>query len=348
LAAHAPLSQTTRPASPPATRADVGQWDAEIVQRAAKILASPAQWNRADTSECPNKARTFSIACALQKAMEEAAESSSRHLDCRLLPVKDGSEGSCGPMFDAVPILTIARVKAITSGRWRADVQPTEVWAGTMTDANAPVMYEARLVVESVTSKKYAGRLIGYNNDPATTFADVQAFFRALQDRLVKQGASSLDRSAEAVEIEIYAGGAGVIRTFAGWFPVTRFTVQDSVVRFQIGTAKEVAPNALDREILKRAAAIITSDAVWNRADDRNCPPAATTWSIYCAEERASIDVTGGFHHRRPALELVREIVDARSKAKSYPHRLMGYNNDPTTRLEDVRSLFAEAIARVK
>jgi hypothetical protein len=29
-------------------------------------------------------------------------------------------------------------------------------------------------------------------------------------------------------------------------------------------------------------------------------------------------------------------------------HRLMGYNNDPSTRLEDVRSLFAEAIARIK
>jgi hypothetical protein len=26
----------------------------------------------------------------------------------------------------------------------------------------------------------------------------------------------------------------------------------------------------------------------------------------------------------------------------------MGYNNDPTTRLEDVRSLFAEALSRIK
>jgi hypothetical protein len=44
----------------------------------------------------------------------------------------------------------------------------------------------------------------------------------------------------------------------------------------------------------------------------------------------------------------VREIVDERVKSRSYNHRLMGYNNDLTTKLEDVRTLFAEAIARIK
>jgi hypothetical protein len=88
--------------------------------------------------------------------------------------------------------------------------------------------------------------------------------------------------------------------------------------------------------------------AVWNRADDRKCPATATTWSIYCAVELAEVEVTGGFHHRRPAMELVREIVDERTKTRTYDHRLMGYNNDLTTKLEDVRTLFAEAIARFK
>jgi hypothetical protein len=139
-----------------------------------------------------------------------------------------------------------------------------------------------------------------------------------------------------------------VIRTYAGWFPVSGFDARDSTLGFQIDTAQEVLPNGLDREILQHAAAILTSDAVWNRADNRKCVPTATTWSIYCAEERASIEVTGGFHHRRPALELVRQIVDERTQKKTYQHRLMGYNNDPSTRLEDVRSLFSEAIARIK
>lgn len=106
--------------------------------------------------------------------------------------------------------------------------------------------------------------------------------------------------------------------------------------------------NDLDRKILERAAALFKSEAVWNRADDRKCPPNAATVSIYCAEERASTEVAGGFHHRRPALELVRVIVDERSKGKSYSHRLMDYNNDPSTTLADVRSLFAAALARAR
>jgi hypothetical protein len=110
----------------------------------------------------------------------------------------------------------------------------------------------------------------------------------------------------------------------------------------------EVPPNGLDRQILKRAAALFTSEAMWNRVDDRKCSATATTLSIYCAEERASIEVTGGFHHRRSALELVRDVVDERSKGKSYDHRLMDYNNDPSTTLADFRSLFAAALARVK
>jgi len=47
-------------------------------------------------------------------------------------------------------------------------------------------------------------------------------------------------------------------------------------------------------------------------------------------------------------MELVRVIVEERSKGKDYNHRLMGYNNDPSTHLEDVKSIFAEAIARIK
>jgi hypothetical protein len=361
LVGRAQPAQTTFPAPPPTARAAVGQWAAGIVQRAATILASPAQWNRTDTGSCPADAHTFSISCTLDAAVEEAAglrpdpsrgaagtNQPPARADCSLPSAAGHQEGSCGTLFEEVPVFTLAPVPAITTGIWRSDVHPTEVWSGTMADAEGPVMYEAPKVVGLLTVKKYREPLMDYNNDSTTTFANVQAFFRALEDRLVKQGTADLEQAFDDVEIEIYAGGTGVIRTYAGWFPVSGFAIADSTVRFQIETAQQVPPNGLDRELLQHAAAIITADAVWNRADNRKCAPAATTWSIYCAEERASIDVTGGFHHRRPALELVRQIVDERSQGKKYPHRLMGYNNDPSTRLEDVRSLFAEAIARIK
>src|SRR5215472_3535807 len=64
--------QMTLPVPPPPTKAAVGQWDADLVQRAASMLASPAQWNHADAGKCPAGA-TLSINCALQKALEESA-----------------------------------------------------------------------------------------------------------------------------------------------------------------------------------------------------------------------------------------------------------------------------------
>ncbi|MGA2366696.1 MAG: hypothetical protein ABSG12_14520 [Steroidobacteraceae bacterium] len=150
-----------------------------------------------------------------------------------------------------------------------------------------------------------------------------------------------------AVEIEVYANGTGVLRSEYGWFSISAFSSDNSTVRFQLDTSREVAPGPLDRAILKRSDVILTSPAVWNRMDDRKCAPTASTWSIYCAIERATTEVTGGFHHRRPAMELVRQIVEERTQDRGYHHRLMDYNNDPTTTLADIHSLFAEALRRI-
>ena len=46
-------------------------------------------------------------------------------------------------------------------------------------------------------------------------------------------------------------------------------------------------------------------------------------------------------------MELVRQIVDERTTGRNYDHRLMDYNNDPSTTLADVHSLFAEAMSRI-
>src|SRR5215471_10079641 len=56
-------------ARPPVTAADI-----QIVQKARKILDSPAKWNRADTRVCPDDAKTFSLYCALEKATKEVSK----------------------------------------------------------------------------------------------------------------------------------------------------------------------------------------------------------------------------------------------------------------------------------
>jgi hypothetical protein len=332
----------------PATATDVGTWDAAIVRRAAALIPAPTQWDRASTGDCPARAPSVSLICALQQAVDEAGANQPSISDCRFHSTSGGWEGSCGPLFGEASIFSVRRAASVTTGVWRKDASPSEVWAGTMSDAAAPVLYEARQLVNAVTTKKYNARLVDYNNDPDTSFADVQKFFHLLEERVAANGAADLAESNDKVEIEIYESGSGVIRTYEGWFPVSGFSVNTTVMHFQFDGKNEVPPNALDKEILERASTIITSDAVWNRADNRKCPADATKWSIYCAVERAMIEVTGGFNHRRPAGQLVREIVDERSANRNYSHRMMDYNNDPRTALADVRSLFADAIARIK
>ncbi len=348
-------------AAAPGTRAAVGPFDVGIVQRAEALLSSPARWNRIDTGRCPRTDTTYSVRCALGRAVVEAAglawnsnpvgarsKPSAARIDCSMDVSPNSPGGSCGTLWDEVPVFVLSRAKAITSGAWRKDTQPTEVWAGTMADAEGPVNYESRHGVDMVARRKASDQRIDFNNDATTAFDDVRAYFRALEARVLLKGAADLERTSDSVEIEIYEGGNGVVRTYNGWFAVSGFSTRGSTMRFQIDTTKEIAPNALDHDILVYAMKIISPDSAWNRADNRECPATATKWSIYCAVELAQIEVAGGFHHRRPAGELVREIVDERTKARNYSHRMMDYNNDPTTTLADVHSLFAEALARIK
>ena len=327
------------------------------------ILASPDKWNRADNSPCTPDVSTFSLRCALSRAADDvagrtpvpaptlaaAAPRVAPLVECHFHPAAQRAEGNCGELFDESTVFSIDRVKATTTGVWQRDASPSEVWSGRMTNAENPAEDQVRQLIDSVAPGKYRrGRLAEFNDDPSVSFGDLQALLRRVESSFARLSAADLTRSADDVEIEVYRGGKGVIRTYTGWFDVTDFSANGDDVRFRIDTVHQVAPNAIDREIIQRADAILSSVAIWNRADNRKCPATATTWSIYCAMERATREVTGGFHHRRPALELVRVMVEERTKDRDYKHRLMDYNNDSTTHLGDVHRLFADALAKIR
>ena len=104
-----------------------------------------------------------------------------------------------------------------------------------------------------------------------------------------------------------------------------------------------------DLDIVRRARAILDSPSKWNRADTRKCPPEAKVFSLYCALEKASQEVTGTFAHRDSAMQEARFVIDRLAPNANYDHRLMGYNNDPKTTFADIRKVFdllAESIAK--
>ncbi len=102
-----------------------------------------------------------------------------------------------------------------------------------------------------------------------------------------------------------------------------------------------------DLRIVQRAGQILSSEAVWNRADDRIYHPEATTFSLYTAIEKATLELSGKFAHRGAAMQEARFAVEEVAPHKDYDHRLMGYNNDPSTSFADIKHVLALTEARI-
>ena len=94
-----------------------------------------------------------------------------------------------------------------------------------------------------------------------------------------------------------------------------------------------------DIEIVKRAQEILNSAAVWNRNDNRVCPKSAKTFSLYCALEKATDEVTAKFEHRGAAMQEARFVIEDIAPGRKYEHRLMGYNNDKRTTFADIQKV---------
>src|SRR5215469_2857909 len=83
------------------------------------------------------------------------------------------------------------------------------------------------------------------------------------------------------------------------------------------------AVNEGDIRIVHLAREILNSPAKWNHADNRECPAAETTFSLYCALEKATEEVSKRFQHRGAAMQQARFVIDEiLAKNKHYEHRL--------------------------
>lgn len=80
-------------------------------------------------------------------------------------------------------------------------------------------------------------------------------------------------------------------------------TLNAQIPSQQIGEtpdASDVRPPVTqdDVRIVQRARRILSSPSKWNRADTRVRPAEAKRYSLYCALEKATTEVSGDFQHR--------------------------------------------------
>ena len=105
-----------------------------------------------------------------------------------------------------------------------------------------------------------------------------------------------------------------------------------------------------DLRILEKAQELLKNEAAWNRQDDRECADdeASGKRSLFCALQKACIDVLGRYDHRRVALQEVRFAVEDATRGREFEHRLRDFNNLPETRLADIKRVLRVATERVK
>lgn len=112
---------------------------------------------------------------------------------------------------------------------------------------------------------------------------------------------------------------------------------------------QDLPVSAEDLRILARADALLKDESVWNRQDDRECQDdeAAEKRSLFCALQKACIDVLGLYEHRRAALQEVRFAVEDATRGRNFEHRLRDFNNLPETRFDDIKRVLRVATERV-
>jgi len=128
-----------------------------------------------------------------------------------------------------------------------------------------------------------------------------------------------------------------------------------ALLTFQISYCQENEENrnlvfdSVDLKIIKRADAILSDSLKWNKKDDRECADDIATgnYSLYCALYKASIDITGEYVHRRPAMQIVRFTLEKYDSGRVKNHRLMDWNNHPDTTFKEVKKVLKESIESV-
>ncbi len=105
----------------------------------------------------------------------------------------------------------------------------------------------------------------------------------------------------------------------------------------------------VDLEIAKRARALLSSESSWDRADrphitddpTTKCQPDAKQMSLYCALDRATVEVSGKFEHRGAVMQEARFVIEDVEPdwEKKYGHLLVDYNNDPHTTFHDIQNV---------
>jgi len=124
-----------------------------------------------------------------------------------------------------------------------------------------------------------------------------------------------------------------LIKTTDGWFAMDNLKIYKDHITFEMDNDPSPPVTESDLLIIQKSISLLKDEKNWNRADDRECKDDFENqkYSLFCALQKASIEITGSYDHRKAVLQMIRKtIVDIYPK-KVLEHRLRDFNNLPET-----------------
>lgn len=110
---------------------------------------------------------------------------------------------------------------------------------------------------------------------------------------------------------------------------------------------KDIQVSQVDWDILNKANQLLSDEHVWKKQHPSDCTKTEKL-DLFCALEKASVDVMGKYIHRQPALQEVRFVIDDNYKSRWSKHRLIDFNSNKDTTFDDVKSVLEMAMFSVK
>lgn len=113
---------------------------------------------------------------------------------------------------------------------------------------------------------------------------------------------------------------------------------------------QELAAGEVDARIVDRALELLADEGAWNAHDERICTDDSEggAFSLFCALYVASVEVAARYLHRRPAMEVTREVVAERAPERIVAHTLRDFNNSGLTTHRELLDVLREARSRLR
>ena len=128
------------------------------------------------------------------------------------------------------------------------------------------------------------------------------------------------------------------MKTSNGWYPWDKLRIENNKLIFSYDYWYSPPATKTDLEILDLCFDYLKDSTKWDQNDDRNCDTDKldNIWSLFCSIKTASIEKMGEYNHRGTVIQTTRFAIDESYPDHGYAHTLMDFNNDSSTRFEDI------------